>query len=169
VGTKGTGTGYDLMGVGCSSASTCAAVGLDGTIRHWNGTSWASYPSGIALALRGASCVSTTFCMAVGPYAARRWDGSSWSSLDIGTGAFMRAVTCTSSTFCLAVGENGMLLEWTGSSWFAQPTGTSSGIYGASCLKPADAPVQCVLTGSGGTRDTGRGRGRRMSDHSGFH
>jgi hypothetical protein len=33
VGTKGTGTGYDLMGVGCSSASTGAALGLDGTIR----------------------------------------------------------------------------------------------------------------------------------------
>ena len=94
-----------LLGVTCTSASDCWAVGSDWSelgqrdaltlIEHWDGTSWTvvNSPNGTAPMasgnnLYGVSCTSASECWAVGFYSApeigsqtliERWDGTSWS------------------------------------------------------------------------------------------
>jgi hypothetical protein len=65
-----------LLSVSCVSASDCFAVGSTGVqpqlaarVEHWNGTAWtntstSALPSDSVL--RGVSCASATFCVAVG-------------------------------------------------------------------------------------------------------
>ena len=93
-----------LIGVSCTSSSFCMAVG--GSIgassgagqtltEEWNGTTWSLVtsptPPALNAYLTGVSCLSSSFCMAVGysnvgrPYYfegfAEEWDGSAWSLL----------------------------------------------------------------------------------------
>jgi hypothetical protein len=73
--------------------------------------------------ITGVSCVSATFCMAVGSSARRssgvdisgktlveRWNGTRWSTVASptptdGKGAELLGVSCTSTSFCVAVGH----------------------------------------------------------------
>ncbi len=106
-------------------------------------------------ALTGVSCVSATFCMAVGSAdygldnfqepigpetSAERWDGSSWTVIPTpvaGANPELEAVSCASATFCVAVGENAgngfkvrnaraLLEAWNGAGWTIQPTPAGS-------------------------------------------
>jgi len=121
----------ELLGVSCDSASSCRAVGKQGSNPYgmaWNGTSWSTAtvpnPSGSKSAfLQKVSCASSTSCMAVGSYydgttnktLAERWNGSSWSvssspnpaeakSGEI-AGSYLLGVSCASSSSCTAVGR----------------------------------------------------------------
>ncbi len=83
--------------------------------------------------LYGVSCVSGSFCMAVGGLLspagndfvlAEVWNGASWRVLrSARVAGFLDAVSCTSVSFCMAVGEAGVaagssLAEaWNGSTW----------------------------------------------------
>jgi hypothetical protein len=83
--------------------------------------------------LYGVSCVSGSFCMAVGDFLspagndsalAEAWNGANWRVLRSAEAAgFLDAVSCTSVSFCMAVGEAGAaagppLAEvWNGSTW----------------------------------------------------
>lgn len=89
--------------------------------------------------LNGVSCVSATFCMAVGtgigsdglshPYA-EEWDGTSWDLVN-GPQGFLDSVSCTSPTFCMGVGltntpadndsEQPYAAVWGGRTWTTQP------------------------------------------------
>jgi len=69
-------------------------------------------------ALRGVSCVSSTFCMAAGSYVPRPikagvyrsyplfelWDGTTWSVRSSPTGGGISGISCSSARFCMAVG-----------------------------------------------------------------
>ncbi len=95
------------------------------------------------------SCVSASFCMAVGDRLqlheqalsrawdqtfAEAWDGARWSSVPTPSedgSAVLQSVSCTSSDFCLAVGSvepatsgpSGVIADvWNGSSWVAGTT-----------------------------------------------
>jgi hypothetical protein len=95
-----TGTdGSELLGVSCSSARACTAVG-DGNItdfksdtlaEHWNGRKWMIQPTprrphGNESELTGVSCRSATACVATGNSGnadatltlAERWNGRKW-------------------------------------------------------------------------------------------
>ncbi len=104
----GTEAHTELSGVSCSSDTSCVAVGARGVGRSrqyglaetWNGTSWnetrASSPGKYATWLTAISCVTASWCTAVGgvanhyidgppssgiPFAqpiAERWNGSRW-------------------------------------------------------------------------------------------
>jgi hypothetical protein len=152
--------------VSCTSAKFCEAVGYyypkgyagAALIEAWNGTSWTTQsvpsPTGSTQSpLDGVSCVSTTFCEAVGRYEttgelplAEVWDGTSWAiqatpnpsgSID----TYLSAVSCPSSASCEAVGSyaaTGQLTlaeVWNGKSWAIQstpnPTGAISGVLDA--------------------------------------
>jgi hypothetical protein len=151
-------------GVSCASPTACMAVGsysdragVQAPLAElWDGTSWSIVPmpdppgSDFSV-LGGVSCVSSTFCVAVGYYdqqtepfgvgglevpLAELWDGTSWSIQPVpssgGSGTQLSAVSCASSTSCTAVGEYGVpeggnatLAEhWDGVSWSIQPTET---------------------------------------------
>ncbi len=93
-----------LYGVSCAGPSFCAAVGVSGPgttfvnplVEHWNGKSWsivtAVNPTGSpATQLSQVSCLSSTWCTAVGRSEntlnnrvalVEMWNGTSWTTVD---------------------------------------------------------------------------------------
>jgi hypothetical protein len=166
-----------LDALSCRSSDFCVAVGqwydvaankVELESQIWNGSSWtiksvpplqagATNPS-----LDGISCVSTTYCMAVGDYdvgntgsqpsLSEVWNGSSWTihlppNPSGTTGNALSGVSCESTSFCNAVGESlptkgairSLGEEWGGKSWTikATPAGkqsVGSVLYDVSCV-----------------------------------
>jgi hypothetical protein len=127
-----TGATYNtLLGVSCTSATACTAVGYYDSggaqmtlAERWDGTSWTIQPTpnptgGTFNSLSGVSCTSATACTAAGSYLnsaesyvtlVERWDGTGWTiqpSPNPGgvQGSVLSAVSCTSATACIAVGN----------------------------------------------------------------
>jgi hypothetical protein len=120
-----------LLGVSCTSAWACTAVGLyyDSSgasvmlAERWNGTAWAIQktpsPSGTVNSdLLGVSCTSAWACTATGDYGtstgtqmtlAERWNGRAWAiqktpnPSGIQT-SLLEGVSCTSAWACSAAG-----------------------------------------------------------------
>jgi hypothetical protein len=140
-----------LVGVSCSSSSSCTAVGdytkrLGRTVtlaERWNGTSWSAEstpnPEGApSSALNAVDCTSSSACVAVGNSFTRsgteitlaeRWDGTKWSLQPTPNpssgGGILFGVSCSSASACTAVGASnaGTLAErWNGAKWLIQPT-----------------------------------------------
>jgi hypothetical protein len=143
-----------MDGVSCVSARFCDAggvfgIGFGGTDRAlaeaWNGHSWQLQPvvrppGATFNALRSVSCVSASFCEAVGDRnntavnqltLAERWNGTSWkiqhtpnpTSQFVPKGGALFGVSCVSVIFCEAVGvgANGAFAEmWNGTTWKLQ-------------------------------------------------
>ena len=181
----------ELDGVSCTSASSCVAVGVSyatpgstvstDAAETWNGTTWVATPAppvpatATSSQLLGISCVSATFCIAVGSYErgrastvelSERWNGTSWSRLPISPPSEvrisqLRSVSCASSTSCTAVGDGYKKLatavsigeHFNGAQWSAQsipfPAGaTYVQLKGVSC----PSSTVCVAVGTVGTR-----------------
>jgi hypothetical protein len=119
--------GGRLLGVSCTSATACMAVGSAGgpnfnadlLADRWNGATWSVVPvpkpphakSGD---LASISCTAPTACMAVGNYQtkrvfkplAERWNGTTWSLVPMPQGGFapdLFGVSCATNS-CAAVG-----------------------------------------------------------------
>jgi subtilisin family serine protease len=134
-----------LMGVSCSSASQCTAVGsmaaepfTVGTLMaaRWDGSKWTSQavptPAGAKEArLMDVSCPSVSTCMAVGntnPLSGggnlannpsgltASWNGTEWQLLSSGLPGPLWDVSCASASSCHAVGRT-MGKRWNGSTW----------------------------------------------------
>jgi uncharacterized protein YktA (UPF0223 family) len=91
----GTAVQSELNGVSCTSSIFCMAVGTYSTGQYsytlgnaWNGTEWSNvttfFPreSAVHSSLAGASCTSTTFCMAMGTYSTGQYSyplGNEWT------------------------------------------------------------------------------------------
>jgi hypothetical protein len=162
-----------LVAVSCVSASSCKAVGyydnLNGVgqyslVESWNGISWSITPSPNSASideLEAVSCVSPTFCVAVGETLGgpvqtliERWNGTAWSitpSPNEGGPAgnsddYLFGVSCVSASSCKAVGSyfdyytnaDGTLVEsWNGSTWsITRSPNTSHGdvLQAVSCV-----------------------------------
>jgi hypothetical protein len=128
-----------LAGVVFAGAAAAAAAGPSGVVRSASAAGRAAAPVFSATRpatldnLYGVSCVSGSFCMAVGAFVSRAgndvvlaeaWNGASWRVLRSAEAAgFLDAVSCTSVSFCMAVGEVGaaagppLAEAWNGSTW----------------------------------------------------
>lgn len=175
--------------VTCRSPSSCEAVGYDVTsasstvplAEGWRGRSWAIQPTPAPVGrgpsrwgeLNGASCTSTTACMAVGdfgqsaerPYSAmsEAWNGRSWRVVlpppPAGSARSpLLGVSCA-PTWCLAVGSalvgaRTVTLgeRWSSASWRVEATPTPRGALVAELADVACAPSgACVAVGFAGT------------------
>jgi hypothetical protein len=147
-------TANPLREVSCVSPSWCMA--LTGNTEAFHLTAletWANAGPLVKPAMSGVvapqrvSCVSTTFCMAVGSYEnsetksrtlAETWNGTAWTLLAPPTGEeglnYLNGVSCTSSTSCTAIGTNAgkaVALRWNGSEWKSLGTpNAGSNTYG---------------------------------------
>lgn len=170
-----------VQGLSCVTSQFCAAVGVYDNragawgplALTWDGLSWhnrnAVNPnppgSGQVANFTGVSCLSASFCMAVGntdKYGlvnvsgfAELWNGTSWHLVPFAvpagsTGVNVHALSCVTSGFCEAVGEdsttkqpNGSLAEiWNGTRWTVQPSPNQAGQYTSTLL----TSVSCVST-----------------------
>lgn len=167
-----------LDAVRCVSSKFCLTIGhwIDSATSKdalesqvWNGKSWAMtkkmplVPANATSGVRlwGLSCVSTTWCMAVGDYntsssdqplLSEVWNGKTWTihlppNPSGGNAHALVGVSCLSTKFCNAVGDslNSKLAfvslgeTWNGKSWTIQPTpeGKKKGLselFDVSCL-----------------------------------
>jgi hypothetical protein len=125
-------TRSSLVGVSCTSATACTAVGsydLFGASRTlteaWDGTAWSIQPTpnpsaNTGSVLTAVSCASATACTAVGftgggtsPNSvplAESWDGTAWSIQAVpnpsgATHTYLHGVSCSSASACTAVGS----------------------------------------------------------------
>ena len=153
-----------ISAISCVSSTFCAAVAeyslykepsdLPPALVTWNGTAWSLDTSIFGLLRNGPnsysyiediSCVSASFCVAVGfkqiPNVSisniiLTWNGSKWSlddSSSLSTAPAqddtLKSVSCASESFCVAVGSyyptpnsyppiaENFLLTWNGSTW----------------------------------------------------
>jgi hypothetical protein len=164
-----------LEAVSCSSSSFCTTPGWSvfegfetvqtyGLYYNWNGSSWSSIgglPEG-DVDVSGASCTSSSFCVAVGAYEkegwtyAVHWNGTKWSLVSTPNPGVnqnrLDGVSCTSSSACTAVGsdewgQKTVAMRWNGTSWSTQTTpnpGTTNDLNGVSCT----SSIHCVAVGS---------------------
>jgi len=151
-----------LISMSCVSTSFCMSVGYynNGTVDQTliakrNGSSWSrasSYDSSTTQnnSLNGVSCVSSSFCMAVGDYfngtnfqtLIEKWNGGIWSPVGSPNSSstqdnFLYGVSCKSTSFCMAGGEysNGtnyqtLIEKWSGSAWSQVGSPNSSSTQG---------------------------------------
>jgi hypothetical protein len=141
-----------LEAVSCVTPRFCVAVGtyreddapdfpFHTLVETWDGTRWRVTPSPTLpgccdfVYLYGVSCVSTSWCVAVGTdsYAGRSlietWDGNAWKVVQrrrIGIESGFWSVSCTSRKWCVAVGFyiesdgsplQGLVESWDGDAW----------------------------------------------------
>ena len=146
-----------LIGVSCTSASVCTAVGESNNSSNyetalaevWNGASWSiettAEPAGAEeSAFIGVDCIAGGTCTAVGNYTdssgsqvtlAEAWGGTSWTvqptpSPSGASASTLSGVSCTSASVCTAVGGGGpdtLAEEWNGTAWSIQATPNPSG------------------------------------------
>lgn len=159
-----TSAGY-LFDVACVSTTDCWAVGAMGNtgagtkrplIEHYDGLSWAVYPSpsiAVESQLSGVMCTAASDCWAVGesnPSVSEdlieHFDGSSWTQVPGGVpvpGGGLAGVTCTSSIDCWATGfQNNAIEHFDGTAWtvaFAPALGQPLyQLYRVRCPSPTD-------------------------------
>jgi hypothetical protein len=150
-----TSTWTNMNAVSCASAKSCTAGGYwevqvtsndpKALAEAWTGKAWqvqqAVAPAGATYNLLSAvSCVSASFCEAVGTHfnsagnevnLAETWSGQSWSiqatpnpkNPSSGESNSLYSVSCVSTNFCEAVGAGGTGATtemWNGTSWQVQ-------------------------------------------------
>ena len=172
-----------LGAVSCVSSTFCVAVGGTGTLgsrgstvaEMWNGATWAvsrtPNPRGKQdNVLSGVSCVTASFCAAVGQWnkgiaagtIVELWNGKRWQLETTPTAgnedAYLRAISCVSTNACTAVGSysvkgqpfpvgHALVDRWNGRRWLLQhaPTLTwGPDLAGVSCASWSS----CMAVGS---------------------
>ena len=169
---------YALTKVSCTSASTCTAIGYQvgsgpqkPVIERWNGETetWSAQTVPVpaeaeaeASVLKGVSCTSSTYCIAVGDYRyeesdiplVETWSSEKWA---IGTApsvwGWLADISCTTSTACTAVGSEdaGTVIaeRWNGSAWSNEPVPVPKGEHGYESLSGVScvSASRCTTTG----------------------
>jgi hypothetical protein len=101
---------FDLWG---TNAHDVFAVGADGLIVHYDGSSWTEMASGVPTTLRAIS-----HTIAVGDNGAvTRFDGSAWHAENAGVSAHLNAVCYIDANEIWAVGDGGVVIRYNGSEW----------------------------------------------------
>ena len=121
-----------VEGLLSASGVGAIAVGNNGTILHWDGSSWSSVASGTSGDLNGIDCPDQNNCMAVASndhYTI--WDGSNWN---VSTNGLIRYtdVDCRSGIDdCHATGTFFFprIVHWDGSNWGLSHTSTVGGFF----------------------------------------
>jgi hypothetical protein len=141
------GSSSELSGVGCTTQSLCMAVGWwtiepeNSLAMLWNGSTWMmkTVPDSSDTDdnfLNSISCVTTSFCIAVGDADGQvidKWNGTTWSIVSTGTNGARNGVRCRSTSFCIAVDAQGnstvqtLVERWNGSTRSTMPSPNISG------------------------------------------
>ena len=138
----------------------------------WNGTKWTihDHTIGTSTGLKSISCVSTTFCLAVGSAPddssvseAWRFNGSTWTmTTQWSHPLYVTSVSCASAMSCVAMGwryldpftSSGQSFSYAGGVWSsAVPTNEAKAATGVSC----QAPTLCMSVDYQGQEQTFNG------------
>ena len=90
---------------------------------------WSVVTSTSSATLNGVSCVSSSYCLAVGTYGSEKGNGSTMATVAVPsstgqTATSLNGISCSSTTFCISVGryfkggeDVGLLDRWNGTKW----------------------------------------------------
>jgi hypothetical protein len=125
-----------LYSVWGSSSSNVFAVGGNGTILKYNGSTWESMTSGITDYLRSVWGSSGSDVFAVSNNGAiLHYNGNIWTSMASGFNGSFLAVWGSSSSDVFAVGAAGKISHYDGITWSSMTSGTTewiTGVWGSS-------------------------------------
>lgn len=110
-------------------------------------------PGVISNVLNSVSCVSASWCAAVGEadgQLALAWNGTSWADVaNPGLGGSLMMVSCATTSSCFAFGYSGTGLAWDGVSWTQAPNPlTQSGVSGQVLRLNCFTASRCIAVGS---------------------
>jgi hypothetical protein len=153
----------------CAATAGLPLASANAAVSDWTLMSGPTQVSGQTIFQDGVSCVSSTFCAAVGPAKtltppipvepSEIWNGSSWSNVAVPVPtvpADLVSVSCLTSSFCMAAGNTATGVfadEWNGSSWSLttlQQPGADSLLWGVTCVSATD----CMSVGTNGLSAT---------------
>lgn len=146
--------GQDIYSVSCAAPALCVVVGASGdegsvAVSADGGSTWRQPTSSFDSVLRGVSCLSTKYCMAVGENGrvnTTENGGITWRQVNTDASSSLNAVSCSGTGICVVVGDSGGLLVTGdgGATWGTRPN-TTPALYGVDCKSA------CVAVGAGGT------------------
>ena len=146
-------TGDQLIGMSCTSATTCFASGWPGAIDVTtdSGVNWTNQPnplSGSDETLSSISCWTSTACVAVSTNdVLSTADGTNWTLENTHVYQFLLGVSCSSASSCIAVGANGTVLTRNGGVWTHRASGTTHHLFAVMC----PTARTCYAVGDAGT------------------
>jgi hypothetical protein len=124
-------TTNNLRNIWGSSKKDIFAVGLSGTILHYDGTIWSLMASGTTEHLTGIWGSSGTDVFAVGTGGTiLHYDGTIWSLMASGTTEHLSGIWGNSGTDVFAVGPGSTILHYDGSVWSTMSSGTTYRLWG---------------------------------------
>jgi photosystem II stability/assembly factor-like uncharacterized protein len=126
------GTSTRLMDVWCHTSNDVFAVGFDGLILHYDGSTWTTMTSGTPVILYKVWGTSSTNVYAVGNEGTiLHYNGSSWAFMDSPSAEIsLRGIWGTSATNIYVVGNDGLILHYDGVSWTnVSPSGVSENLH----------------------------------------
>jgi hypothetical protein len=145
-------TGPSLFAVWCNTVNDAWAVGAQGRVMHWDGTSWSDFAP-IPLLDTTVQCFwsldgSEIWLVGSDGLIARRNTllGDFWFDISFDTTETFYGVSGSSFSDIWAVGSNGIIVHWDGAEWLAVPSETTNTLYSVVAVSPTLA--YCV--GSGG-------------------
>ncbi len=113
------------------------AVGVNGVILKYNGSTWTADTSPTSNTLNSVYVVSSSEAWAAGNSGTLiKWNGSTWSAVASPTSTQLNAIRMVSSslgstaTAGWAVGNSGAAIVYNGSSWSAANTGSAQNLFG---------------------------------------
>jgi hypothetical protein len=173
-----------LSGVSCASPTNCMAVGSyyqvtigarQTLIEAWDGAAWSVVPSpspSPASELSAVSCVSSTYCVAVGSSGPGHgnsiptnqtlvevWNGSIWAiapSPNAGSpDNVLSGVSCVTTSYCVVVGEWGDVLGsthtlmelWNGLAWSTTPSPSPGSLVNSLTGVSCASSTACMAVG----------------------
>ncbi|CAB4372268.1 MAG: hypothetical protein F2920_07000 [Actinobacteria bacterium] len=110
-------------------------------------------PGVISNVLNSVSCVSASWCAAVGEADGQltlAWDGTSWTEVaNPGLGGSLMMASCATTSSCFAFGYSGTGLAWDGVSWAQAPSPlTQSGVSGQVLRLNCFTASRCIAVGA---------------------
>jgi len=131
-----------LYGVYATATNNAFAVGVNGVIIHWDGTSWAAFSSPTSNALYSiwAPSVSNVWICGSGGLISS-WDGTQWRQWSTGTTNTFYGITgSTVSNTIYAVGAGGKIVKIEAGVVTVETSGTTETLYGVT-VRPSTGDV----------------------------
>jgi hypothetical protein len=118
--TPGSVLGQQVLAVWGSATNDVWAVGSLGSIMHWDGSAWRSFPSGVRGYLFAVWGSGANDVWAVGGNDILHWNGSAWSNVEypvhLGAVGALHAIWGSGANDVWVVAEDGAL-HWDGGTW----------------------------------------------------
>jgi hypothetical protein len=110
--------GEEFKGISGNSDSNVIAVGINGSIYHYDGTTWVKNIFSAGIELRDVVVIASGEAWAVGNSGkVVQYDGTVWTTLLAPTGQDLQGVWAISDTEVWVVGTQNSLYLWNGVSW----------------------------------------------------